>query len=111
MLGHVLYDNSSNASLSQIIESVQYNAGLAITGAIHESFRETLYQELGLENLHDRLWYIQLCLYYKITQNYCPLYLTELLPIVKSSGYSLRSNQSFCSRTERFIKASFFLSL
>ena len=42
--------------------------------------------------------------------NDCPLYLTELLPIEKSSGYSLRSNQSFYySRTERF-KASFFPS-
>ena len=40
----------------------------------------------------------------------CPLYLTELLPIAKSIGYSLRSNQSFYySRTERF-KASFFPS-
>ena len=32
--GNVIYDNSSNARLSQMIESVQYNAALPITGAI-----------------------------------------------------------------------------
>ena len=32
--GVVIYDNSSNASLSQMIESVQYNAALAITGVV-----------------------------------------------------------------------------
>ena len=93
--GDVIYDKSSNASLSQLIESVQYNAALAITGAIRGTSLEKLYQELGLESLHDRRWYRKLCFYYKIMHNACPLYLTELLPIVKSSGYSLRSNQSF----------------
>ena len=93
-----------------MIESVQYIAALAITGAIRGSSREKLYHELGLESLHDRQWYRKLCFYYKITHNDCPLYLTELLPVVKSSGYSLRSNQSlYYSIIERF-EASFFLS-
>ena len=38
-------------------ESVQHNAALAITGAIPGSSRVKLYQELGLESLHDRRWY------------------------------------------------------
>ena len=96
--------------LTQKIESVQHNTALAFTGANRGSSREKLYHELGLKSLHDRRWYRKLCFYYKITHNDCPLYLTELLPIVKSSDYSLRSNQFLCySRTERF-KASFFLS-
>ena len=108
--GDVIYDNSSNACLSQMIESVQYNAALAITGAIRGISREKLDQELGLEGLHYRRWYRKHCFYYKIMHDACPLYLTELLPIVKSSCYSLRSNQVFYySRTERF-KASFFPS-
>ena len=45
--GDIIYDNSSNATFSQIIESVQYNAALAITGAIRGSVREKLYQDLG----------------------------------------------------------------
>ena len=32
------------------MKSAQYNAGLAITGAISSAFRERLYQELGLES-------------------------------------------------------------
>ena len=89
--GDVIYDNSSSACLSQMIESVQYNAALAITCDIRGSSREKLYHELGLESLHGRRWYRKR--YYIITHNDCPLYLTELLPIVKSSGYSLHSNQ------------------
>ena len=74
----VIYDNSSNATFYQMIESVQYNAALAITGAIHGSSRDKLYQELGFESLHDRRWFRKLCFYYKIWHNMCPLYLTDL---------------------------------
>ena len=49
-----------------MIESVQYNAALANTGAIHGSSRDKLYQELGFESLHDRRWFRKLCFYYKI---------------------------------------------
>ena len=64
--GDINYDNSSNATFSQMIESVQYNAALAITGAIHGSSREKLYQELGFESLHDRRWFRKLCFYYQV---------------------------------------------
>ena len=88
--GDIIYDNSSNATFSQMIESVQYNAALAIKGAIHGSSRDKLYQELCFESLHDRRWFRKLCFYYKIRHNLCPLYLTELLPIMKTGCYSLR---------------------
>ena len=84
-----------------MIESFKYNAALAITGAIHGSSRD----KLGFESIHDRRWFRKLCFYYKIRHNMCPLYLTELLPIMKTSCYSLRLN---CAptvpnfRTERF---------
>ena len=41
---------------------MQYNAALAITGAIRGSSREKLYQELGLETLQQRRWYRKLFL-------------------------------------------------
>ena len=88
-----------------MIESVKYNAALAITGAIHGSSRDKLYQELGLESLHDRRWCRKLCFYYKIQRNNWPLYLTELLHTIKTSCYSLRSNRPRTVsnvRTERF---------
>ena len=35
------------------METIQYNAALAITGAIRGSSREKLYQELGFETLQQ----------------------------------------------------------
>ena len=49
--GDILYDKAFNESFHQKIESIQYNACLAITGAVRCSSREKIYQELGLESL------------------------------------------------------------
>ena len=54
--GDIVYDQPNNSSLSEKIESLQYNAALAITGAIKGSSKEKLYQELGFESLKDRRW-------------------------------------------------------
>ena len=43
------------------METIQYNAALAITGAIRGSFREKQYQELGLETLQQRSWGRKFC--------------------------------------------------
>ena len=40
--GDVIYDQPENESFSSEIESVQYNASLAITGAIKGTFQEKL---------------------------------------------------------------------
>ena len=87
-----------------MIESVQYNAALAITGVIHGTSREKLYQELDFESLHDRRWFRKLCFYYTIRHNMCPLYLTEILPIMQTRSHSLRSNRPSVPnfRSERF---------
>ena len=52
--GDVIYDQAENESVSSKIERVQYNASLAITGAITGTSQEKLYQELGLESLRTR---------------------------------------------------------
>ena len=44
--GDIIYDNPGNISFTQKIESVQYNAALAITGCIRGTSREKLYCEL-----------------------------------------------------------------
>ena len=51
------------------MESIQYIAALAITGAIRDSSRDKLYQELGLETLQQRRWYRKLCCFYKIPKS------------------------------------------
>ena len=37
------------------LESIQYKAALAITGAIKGPYREKIYQELGLESIQSIL--------------------------------------------------------
>ena len=64
--GDIIYDQAYNLSFHQKLESIQYNAALALTGAIRGSSREKLYQELGLESLQLRRWYRKLCCFYKI---------------------------------------------
>ena len=62
------------------IKSPQYNACLAITGAIRERSSEKLYQKLGLESLKSRRWFRKLCHFYKILNEKSPSYLFDLIP-------------------------------
>ena len=55
--GDILYDQAYNMSFHQKLESIQYNACLAITGAIRGTSKEKIYQELDLESLQLRRWY------------------------------------------------------
>ena len=73
------------------MESIQYNAALAITGAIRGTSREKLYQELGLESLRKRRWYRKLCYFFKIFKGQSPEYLFKILPSV-SKTYNTRTN-------------------
>ena len=50
----IIYDQPPNESICEKLESVQYKFALVITGAIQRSFREKIYQELGLESLKSR---------------------------------------------------------
>ena len=49
--GDIIYDEAYNETFHQKLESIQYNAGLALLGAIRGSSREKFYHELGLESL------------------------------------------------------------
>ena len=52
--GDIIYDQPQNESFCNKLESVQYKAALAITGAIQGTSRDKLYQELGLQSLKSR---------------------------------------------------------
>ena len=45
--GDIIYDQAYKESFHQKLESIQYNAALAITGAIRGTSKEKLYQKLG----------------------------------------------------------------
>ena len=78
--GDVIYDQPENESFSSKIESVQYNASLAITGAIRGTSQGKLYQELGLESLRSRRWLRRMSYFYKLIKTQKPLYLFNLIP-------------------------------
>ena len=49
--GDVIYDQPQNESFCEKLEPVQYKAALATTGAINDTSRNKIYQELRLESL------------------------------------------------------------
>ena len=58
---------------------MQYNACLAINGAIRGTSTEKIYQELGLESLKSRRWFRKLCHFYKILNEKLPSDLFNLI--------------------------------
>ena len=49
--GDITYDQVYNASFHQKLDSIQYNAALALTGAIRRTSKEKSSDKLGLETL------------------------------------------------------------
>ena len=109
--GDILYDQARNESFHLKLESIQYNACLAITGAIRGSSREKLYQELGFESLQQRRWYRKLCCFYKIFRNESPRYLFNIIP-TRNPFYITRNhtNIPLFKTNHNFFKNSFFPS-
>ena len=62
------------------LKSYEYNAALAINGAVKGSSREKLYQELSLGTLLKRRWLRRFSLFYKIEKNKSPSCLFRLMP-------------------------------
>ena len=109
--GVVLYDQAFNNSFHAKIESIQYNACLAITGVIRGTSREEIYQELRLESVQLCRWYRKLCLFYKVFKNEHPKYLFNLIP-VRSTPYATRTvgNIHVIKTKHNFLKNYFFPS-
>ena len=109
--GDIIYDRAYNSSFHQNIESIQYNAALAITGAIRGTSKEKIYQELGFESLQQRRWYRKLCCLFKIIKNRSPSYLFQLVPSSTSRYLTRNSDNISQIRTKHnFFKNSFFPS-
>ena len=77
--GDIISDQAYNTSFQRKLESIQYNAALAITGVIRRNAKEKLYQKLGFECLQQRLWYRKRCYFYKIFKEQSPNYLFRLI--------------------------------
>ena len=80
----IIYDQAYNVSFHQKIESIQYNAALAIAGAIRGATREKLYHELDFESLVSRRWYRKLCCFYKVFKTKSPRYLFDVITVKRA---------------------------
>ena len=87
------------------LESVQYSAALAVSGAWRGTSREKLYTELGWESLSSRRWSRRLTLFYKFVNNLSPEYTVDPIPPLHQSQYCLRDQDvigRMRARTEKF---------
>ena len=109
--GDIVFNQAFNESFHNKLETLQYSAALAITGAIRGSSREKLYQELGLESLKLRRWYRKLVVFYKINASKCPTYLYKLIP-KRECPYQTRQLKDIplINVKHDFFKNSFFPS-
>lgn len=78
--GDLIFDEAYNKIFYQKLEYIQYNACLALLGAIRE-ISEKNYKELSLESLYCWLWYKKLCLFYNILKDKKPVFLFNLITI------------------------------
>ena len=78
-------------------ESIQYSAGLAITGAWKGALRKYLYEELGWESLSDRRWSRRLVPFFKFLNKLTPEYTRYSIPLCNCSNYTFR-NQDIIRR-------------
>ena len=109
--GDIIYDRAYNTLFHQNVESIQYNAALAITSAVRGTSREKLYQELGFEFLQQRYCYRELCCLFKIINNQLPRYLFQLVPSPNTRYFPQNSENIPQLWTKYdFFKNSFFPS-
>ena len=108
----ILYDQASNASSHQKLEEIQYNACIAITGAISGTLKEKIYQKLGLES---QMLKVDVgsgnCFFFKILKNKSPDYLFGIIPQRRSSYIARNSDEIPLFKTKHnFYKNLFFPS-
>ena len=107
--GDIIYDQVYNVSFHQKLESIQYNAALAITGAIRGTPREKLYHELDFESLISKRWYRKLCCFYNIFRTQSPRYLFDIIPSAKRASIT-RNNDKLPHFKVKQSFQKFFLS-
>ena len=94
------------------LESLQYNATLATTGAIRGSSTGKIHEELGLESLKSKRWYKKMSFLYKVLKRESPSYLFNFIPNSNNKQHQTRNsgNIPFFFAKHDYFKNSFFLS-
>ena len=99
------YDPEFKLDFTKKLESTQYSAALAVSGAWRGTNTDKLYEELGWEILHCRRWYRRLCHFYNLRNDQRPLHLFSEIPQERILHYSLRRPSVYepnVKSTERF---------
>ena len=81
--GDMINDEAYIKTFHQTLESIQYNAYLAVSEAIIGSSKQKLYHELGLKSLQRQHWYRKLCLFCNIFKENKHTYLFNPIPTKK----------------------------
>ena len=74
--GDIIFHDQTQDTMI-LLDSIQYQAGLIVTGCWKSTSAEKLYTELGWESLTERRFYRRFCQYHKILNNKTPLYLRK----------------------------------
>ena len=89
----IMYEKPGNVNFESKLERVQYNACLAITGAIWGTNRSSIFAEVGLESLSASRWYRKF--FYKIVHSLSPAYLTVYINFASERSHSTRSSSQW----------------
>ena len=92
--GDVIYHEQHVNSMA-LLESVQYQAALVVSGCWQGTNMIKVYKELGWESLKDRRHYRRLVHYYKILNNFTPAYLRECITDVPVNTTKRFANSFF----------------
>ena len=86
----IIYHKPFNESFKTKIEMIQYRAVLVITGAIKGTWRDRLYQEIGLESPADRRWSRKMFFFHKIVNGFLPSYVQSYLNHYNDGEYQTK---------------------
>ena len=90
------------------IESLQYQAALAVTGAWKGTNTSKIYEELGWESLHHRRWYRRATQFFKILNGLTPQYLVDPIPVPRRHLFGRHPTNDlyeFSYRNQRFLNS------
>ena len=107
----IIYNQAYNVSPHQKLGFIQYNAALAITGAIRPTSRQKLYKELGYQSLVSKRWYHKICCSYKVFKTHLGSYSTlflDVIPTAKSACIT-RNNDKVSHFKAKQLFQKFFL--
>ena len=104
-------NENSNRKISlnfrmRTLESIQYQAALAVTGAWKGTSTIKIYMELGWESLHHRRYFRRITQFYKIMNGLTPKYLLDPIPMPRRHFFGRHITNDlyeFHHRNKRFL--------